>query len=117
MVTRGRSHSHHNLRKPHHVPLTLCMQILAICLVYWCFAALKSKVIDEQSLKVLDFSLHSDGTVDDNDEGFERESVERVNLEQLCSLGDDCTSPIFASRCRHEKPCIDACIRVLELAR
>ena len=42
------------------------MQIFAICLAYWCCAALKSKVIDEQSIKVLDFSLDSDGTVDDN---------------------------------------------------
>ena len=42
------------------------MQILAICLAYWCCAALKSKVIGEQSIKVLDFSLDSDGTVDDN---------------------------------------------------
>ena len=35
--------------------------------------------------------------------------------EQLRSLGNDCAFPVFASRCRHDEPCIDACIRVLEL--
>ena len=61
------------------------MQIFAICLAYWCCAALKSKVIDEQSIKVLDFSLDSDGTVDDNG-SYTSASLEVENLPTSFTL-------------------------------
>ena len=35
--------------------------------------------------------------------------------EQLRSLSDNCAFPVFTGRCRHDEPCIYACIRVLEL--
>ena len=87
------------------------MQILAICLVYWCFAALKSKVIDEQSIKVLDFSLHSDGTVDDND-SYTSASLEVENFPAsftLCGAfmveqwGENTNFPLFLLQDEHKK--------------
>ena len=87
------------------------MQILAICVAYWCCAALKSKVINGHSIKVLDFSLDSDKIVDDNGSyTCTSASLEVENLPNsftLCGAfmveqwGDSTNSPLFLFQDEH----------------